>query len=254
MLFKKNDNVQKQNFDNIIICLIFLDDILECFYGEVLKFEIINYWLYKLECDGLFCEWIFGFVKDYECYCGKYKCICYKGIVCDCCGVEVMEKKVWCECMGYIKLVVFVVYIWFFKFFFNKIGYFFGFLFKKLELIIYYECYVVIQFGIKGEVGIEVNQLLIEEEYLDILDILLVENQMLDEEDFNKFIVKMGVEVVCDMLMCLELDQLFYDFCYQVNMEISQQCKLEVFKCLCVVEVFCDVQICVENCLEWIII
>lgn len=137
---------------------------------------MINYCFYKLECDGLFCECIFGLVKDYECYCGKYKCICYKGIVCDCCGVEVMEKKVCCECMGYIKLVVFVVYIWFFKLLFNKIGYLFGFFFKKLESIVYYECYVVIQLGVKEEEGVVKMDFLMEEEYLEILDILLQDN------------------------------------------------------------------------------
>jgi len=254
MPFKKNDNVQKQNFDNITICLTSPDDILERSYGEVLKPETINYRSYKPERDGLFCERIFGPVKDYECYCGKYKRIRYKGIVCDRCGVEVTEKKVRRERMGHIKLVVPVVHIWFFKSLPNKIGYLLGFSSKKLESIIYYERYVVIQPGIKGEAGIEVNQLLTEEEYLDILDTLPAENQMLDEEDPNKFIAKMGAEAVRDMLMRLELDQLSYDLRHQANTETSQQRKSEALKRLRVVEAFRDAQTRVENRPEWTII
>lgn len=254
MPFKKNDPVQRQNFDNITICLTSPDDILERSYGEVLKPETINYRSYKPERDGLFCERIFGPVKDYECYCGKYKRIRYKGIVCDRCGVEVTEKKVRRERMGHIKLVVPVVHIWFFKSLPNKIGYLLGFSSKKLESIIYYERYVVIQPGIKGEAGIEVNQLLTEEEYLDILDTLPAENQMLDEEDPNKFIAKMGADAVRDMLMRLKLDQLSYDLRHQANTETSQQRKSEALKRLRVVEAFRDAQTRVENRPEWTII
>ncbi|MEO0723655.1 MAG: DNA-directed RNA polymerase subunit beta' [Bacteroidota bacterium] len=254
MPFKKNDTVQKQNFDNITICLTSPDDILERSYGEVLKPETINYRSYKPERDGLFCERIFGPVKDYECYCGKYKRIRYKGIVCDRCGVEVTEKKVRRERMGHIKLVVPVVHIWFFKSLPNKIGYLLGFSSKKLESIIYYERYVVIQPGIKEEAGIEVNQLLTEEEYLDILDTLPAENQMLDEEDPNKFIAKMGAEAVRDMLMRLQLDSLSYNLRHQANTETSQQRKSEALKRLRVVEAFRDAQTRVENRPEWTII
>ena len=254
MPFKKHDPIQKQDFDNITICLTSPDDILERSFGEVLKPETINYRSYKPERDGLFCERIFGPVKDYECYCGKYKRIRYKGIVCDRCGVEVTEKKVRRERMGHIKLVVPVVHIWFFKSLPNKIGYLLGFSSKKLESIIYYERYVVIQPGIKGEEGVEVNQLLTEEEYLDILDTLPAENQMLEETDPNKFVAKMGAEAVRDLLMRLKLDQLSYDLRHQANTETSQQRKSEALKRLRVVEAFRDAQTRVENRPEWTII
>jgi DNA-directed RNA polymerase subunit beta' len=170
---------------------------LERSFGEVLKPETINYRSYKPERDGLFCERIFGPVKDYECYCGKYKRIRYKGIVCDRCGVEVTEKKVRRERMGHIKLVVPVVHIWFFKSLPNKIGYLLGYSSKKLESIIYYERYVVVQPGIK-ENDISKHDLLTEEEYFDILDTLPKDNQLLDDSDPNKFIARMGAEAVKD--------------------------------------------------------
>ncbi len=254
MPFNKNMQVQRQDFSHITICLVSPDDILERSYGEVLKPETINYRSYKPERDGLFCERIFGPVKDYECYCGKYKRIRYKGIVCDRCGVEVTEKKVRRERMGHIKLVVPVVHIWFFKSLPNKIGYLVGFSSKKLESVIYYERYVVIQPGIKGEEGYEVNQLLTEEEYLDLLDTLPAENQMLDNADPNKFIAKMGAEAVRDMLMNLDLDQLSYDLRHQANNETSQQRKSEALKRLRVVESFRDAQTRIENRPEWTII
>ncbi|MCL4163620.1 UNVERIFIED_CONTAM: hypothetical protein GTU68_052872, partial [Idotea baltica] len=205
---------------------------------EVLKPETINYRSYKPERDGLFCERIFGPVKDYECYCGKYKRIRYKGIVCDRCGVEVTEKKVRRERMGHIKLVVPVVHIWFFKSLPNKIGYMLGLSSKKLETIIYYERYVVIQAGAKESEGISKMDLLTEEEYLDILDTLPAENQMLDDNDPNKFIAKMGADAVRDLLMRLELDQLSYDLRHQAANETSQQRKSEALKRLRVVEAF----------------
>ncbi len=254
MPFRKDNPIQNQNFSNITICLTSPDDILERSYGEVLKPETINYRSYKPERDGLFCERIFGPVKDYECYCGKYKRIRYKGIVCDRCGVEVTEKKVRRERMGHIKLVVPVVHIWFFKSLPNKIGYLLGFSSKKLESIIYYERYVVIQPGIKGEEGIEVSQLLTEEEYLDILDTLPAENQMLEEGDPNKFIAKMGADAVRDMLMRIDLDQQSFDLRHQANTETSQQRKSEALKRLRVVEAFRDAQTRVENRPEWTII
>src|SRR6187401_1912200 len=182
MAFKK-ENRPKATFSQITIGLASPDSILERSYGEVLKPETINYRTYKPERDGLFCERIFGPVKDYECACGKYKRIRYKGIVCDRCGVEVTEKKVRRERMGHIKLVVPVVHIWFFKSLPNKIGYILGLSSKNLESIIYYERYVVIQAGVKGDEGVDYMDLLTEEEYFEVLDTLPEGNQMLDDHD-----------------------------------------------------------------------
>ncbi len=254
MPFKKSFNKQKNNFDSITISLSSPDDILERSYGEVLKPETINYRSYKPERDGLFCERIFGPVKDYECYCGKYKRIRYKGIVCDRCGVEVTEKKVRRERMGHIKLVVPVVHIWFFKSLPNKIGYMLGLSSKKLESIIYYERYVVVNPGVKEEEGIGKYDLMTEEEYLDLLDTLPKENQQLDDEDPNKFIAKMGADAVRDLLMRLDLDQLSYDLRHQAATETSQQRKSEALKRLRVVEAFRDGQKSIDNRPEWAVI
>lgn len=254
MPFKKKSHIQTQDFNTITISLSSPDEILERSYGEVLKPETINYRSYKPERDGLFCERIFGPVKDYECYCGKYKRIRYKGIVCDRCGVEVTEKKVRRERMGHIKLVVPVVHIWFFKSLPNKIGYMLGLSSKKLETIIYYERYVVIQAGLKENEGISKMDLLTEEEYLDILDTLPAENQMLDDNDPNKFIAKMGADAVRDLLMRLQLDQLSYDLRHQAANETSQQRKSEALKRLRVVEAFRDGLTRIENRPEWTII
>ncbi|MCR9288022.1 MAG: DNA-directed RNA polymerase subunit beta' [Bacteroidetes bacterium] len=253
MPFKKKPAIQSQNFDSITIALSSPDDILERSYGEVLKPETINYRSYKPERDGLFCERIFGPVKDYECYCGKYKRIRYKGIVCDRCGVEVTEKKVRRERMGHIKLVVPVVHIWFFKSLPNKIGYLLGLSSKKLETIIYYERYVVIQPGVKeGELA--VKDLLTEEEYLDHLETIPPENQQLEDDDPNKFIAKMGADAVRDLLMRLKLDKLSYDLRHQAANETSQQRKSEALKRLRVVEAFRDGQGRIDNRPEWTII
>ena len=181
MPFKKKLNTPTSDFESITISLASPEEILERSYGEVLKPETINYRSYKPERDGLFCERIFGPVKDYECYCGKYKRIRYKGIVCDRCGVEVTEKKVRRERMGHIKLVVPVVHIWFFKSLPNKIGYLLGLSSKKLESIIYYERYVVITPGLKEAEGVARLDLLSEEEYLEMLDTLPKENQSLED-------------------------------------------------------------------------
>jgi DNA-directed RNA polymerase subunit beta' len=194
----KRDNKPRPTFSQITISLASPDSILERSFGEVLKPETINYRTYKPERDGLFCERIFGPVKDYECACGKYKRIRYKGIVCDRCGVEVTEKKVRRERMGHIKLVVPVVHIWYFKSLPNKIGYLLGMSSKKLETIIYYERYVVIQGGVKE--NLSMGDLLTEEEYLDILDNLPKDNQYLPEDDAQKFIAKMGAEAVHALL------------------------------------------------------
>ncbi|TXB63515.1 DNA-directed RNA polymerase subunit beta' [Phaeodactylibacter luteus] len=254
MSFKKQNSVQTQNFDSITISLSSPDEILERSYGEVLKPETINYRSYKPERDGLFCERIFGPVKDYECYCGKYKRIRYKGIVCDRCGVEVTEKKVRRERMGHIKLVVPVVHIWFFKSLPNKIGYLLGLSSKKLESIIYYERYVVIRPGVKEEEGVAKMDLLTEEEYLEVLDTLPQDNQMLDDEDPNKFVAKMGADAVRDLLMSLDLDQLSFALRHQAANETSQQRKSEALKRLRVVEAFRDGLSRIENRPEWTVI
>lgn len=254
MPFKKKNQVQKQTFDNITISLSSPDEILERSYGEVLKPETINYRSYKPERDGLFCERIFGPVKDYECYCGKYKRIRYKGIVCDRCGVEVTEKKVRRERMGHIKLVVPVVHIWFFKSLPNKIGYLLGLSSKKLESIIYYERYVVVQPGVKAEDGVNVLDLLTEEEYLEIAETLPPDNQMLSDEDPNKFIARMGAEAIRELLMRLDLDQLSYDLRHMAANETSQQRKSEALKRLRVVEAFRDGMSRIENRPEWTVI
>ena len=206
--------------------------------GEVLKPETINYRTYKPERDGLFCERIFGPVKDYECHCGKYKRIRYRGIVCDRCGVEVTEKKVRRERMGHISLVVPVAHIWYFKSLPNKIGYLLGLPTKKLDAIIYYERYVVVQPGVKAADGVQTLDFLTEEEYLDILDTLPKDNQYLDNDDPNKFIAKMGAEALDMLLSRVQLDELSYELRHKANTETSQQRKNEALKRLQVVESF----------------
>ncbi|HPH63448.1 MAG TPA: DNA-directed RNA polymerase subunit beta' [Paludibacteraceae bacterium] len=237
MAFRK-DNKIKTNFTKISIGLASPEEVLEQSSGEVLKPETINYRTYKPERDGLFCERIFGPVKDYECHCGKYKRIRYKGIVCDRCGVEVTEKKVRRERMGHIQLVVPVAHIWYFRSLPNKIGYLLGMPTKKLDAIIYYERYVVVQPGIKAEDGIQEQDLLTEEEYLDIIDALPKENQMLEDTDPNKFVAKMGAEAIYDLLQRVDLDSLSYDLRNRANQESSQQRKSEALKRLQVVEAF----------------
>ncbi|PZX63524.1 DNA-directed RNA polymerase subunit beta' [Hydrotalea sandarakina] len=247
----KRDNRPKSSFSTITISLASPDSILEKSFGEVLKPETINYRTYKPERDGLFCERIFGPVKDYECACGKYKRIRYKGIVCDRCGVEVTEKKVRRERMGHIKLVVPVVHIWYFKSLPNKIGYLLGMSSKKLESIVYYERYVVIQAGIKENLA--TGDLLSEEEYLDIIDALPKENQMLPDEDPNKFIAKMGAEAISDLLARLDLDELSFSLRNAAANETSQQRKADALKRLSVVEAFRDANSRISNRPEWMV-
>ncbi len=237
MAFRK-DNKVKSSFAKIGISLASPEEVLERSHGEVLKPETINYRTYKPERDGLFCERIFGPVKDYECHCGKYKRIRYKGIVCDRCGVEVTEKKVRRERMGHISLVVPVAHIWYFKSLPNKIGYLLGLPTKKLDAIIYYERYVVINAGIKAQDGVKYLDFLTEEEYLDILDSLPKENQYLDDEDPNKFIARMGADALYTLLQRLELDEMSFDLRHKANTETSQQRKNEALKRLQVVEAF----------------
>jgi len=250
----KKDNKIKSNFTSITISLSSPEAILERSSGEVLKPETINYRTYKPERDGLFCERIFGPVKDYECHCGKYKRIRYKGIVCDRCGVEVTEKKVRRERMGHINLVVPVAHIWYFRSLPNKIGYLLGLPTKKLDMIIYYERYVVIQAGVKEEDGIQYMDFLTEEEYLDILDTLPKENQYLDDKDPQKFIAKMGAEALEELLQRIDLDQLSYDLRHQAANETSQQRKNEALKRLQVVEAFRGSRDRIENRPEWMIV
>src|SRR4051812_34489942 len=249
----KRDNRPRPTFSQITIGLASPDSILEKSFGEVLKPETINYRTYKPERDGLFCERIFGPVKDYECACGKYKRIRYKGIVCDRCGVEVTEKKVRRERMGHLKLVVPVVHIWYFKSLPNKIGYLLGVSSKKLESIVYYERYVVIQSGIRTDKGQNPGDLLTEEEYLEILDTLPKDNQYLPDDDPNKFIAKMGAEAVHDMLQRIDLDQLSFDLRNAAATETSQQRKADALKRLSVVEAFRDANGRITNRPEWMV-
>ena len=235
MAFRK-DNKIKSNFSKISIGLASPEEILENSSGEVLKPETINYRTYKPERDGLFCERIFGPVKDYECHCGKYKRIRYKGIVCDRCGVEVTEKKVRRERMGHIQLVVPVAHIWYFRSLPNKIGYLLGLPSKKLDAVIYYERYIVIQPGPQSDLA--TYDLLSEEEYLNIMDSLPRENQRLEDTDPNKFIAKMGAEAIYDLLSRLDLDELSYDLRHRASTDGSQQRKTEALKRLQVVESF----------------
>ena len=253
MAYRKNKKIN-QDFTRVTISLASPESILESSHGEVTQPETINYRTYKPEMGGLFCERIFGPVKDWECHCGKYKRIRYKGIICDRCGVEVTEKKVRRERMGHIELVVPVAHIWYFRSLPNKIGYLLGLPTKKLDQIIYYERYVVIQPGIKAEDGINYLDFLTEDEYLDILDKLPRENQLLDDEDPNKFIAKMGAESLEMLLARIDLDELSYSLRHAAANDTSQQRKAEALKRLKVVEAFRDAKTRIENHPEWMII
>jgi DNA-directed RNA polymerase subunit beta' len=253
---RNNDKNTVQRFNKISIGLASPESILAESRGEVLKPETINYRTHKPERDGLFCERIFGPVKDYECACGKYKRIRYKGIVCDRCGVEVTEKKVRRDRVGHINLVVPVAHIWYFRSLPNKIGYLLGLPSKKLDMIIYYERYVVIQPGIaKNEDGEPLKKMdfLTEEEYLNILDTLPQENLYLDDNDPNKFIAKMGAECLIEILQRIDLDSLSYELRHKANNETSKQRKTEALKRLQVVEALRDANKNRENRPEWMI-
>jgi DNA-directed RNA polymerase subunit beta' len=253
MAFAKNKKLV-QDFSKVTISLASPESILERSNGEVVKPETINYRTYKPEMGGLFCERIFGPVKDWECHCGKYKRIRYKGIICDRCGVEVTEKKVRRERMGHIELVVPVAHIWYFKSLPNKIGYLLGLPTKKLDQIIYYERYVVVQPGVLGEEGVQQLDFLTEDEYLDIIDKLPRENQMLPNEDPNKFIARMGADALQLLLERINLDELSYSLRDSAAHETSQQRKAEALKRLRVVEAFRDAATRVENKPEWMVI
>ncbi|MBR5610023.1 MAG: DNA-directed RNA polymerase subunit beta' [Bacteroidales bacterium] len=251
MSFKKEIKI-KSNFNKITIGLASPEEILSRSSGEVLKPETVNYRTYKPERDGLFCERIFGPSKDYECHCGKYKRIRYRGIICDRCGVEVTEKKVRRERMGHITLTVPVAHIWYFRSTPNKIGYLLGIPSKKLESIIYYERYIVIQPGAAAEQGISRMALLSEDEYLSVLDNLPRENQLLDDSDPNKFIAGMGAEAIYTLLQGLNLDELSYELRHKTESETSQQRKAEALKRLSVIEAFRESQD--MNKPEWMIL
>ncbi|WP_288955441.1 DNA-directed RNA polymerase subunit beta' [uncultured Polaribacter sp.] len=253
---RRQEKYTVKKFNKISIGLSSPEAILEVSKGEVLKPETINYRTHKPERDGLFCERIFGPVKDYECACGKYKRIRYKGIVCDRCGVEVTEKKVRRDRVGHINLVVPVAHIWYFRSLPNKMGYLLGLPSKKLDMIIYYERYVVIQPGIaknaEGE-PLQKMDFLTEEEYLDIVDELPQDNQYLEDTDPNKFIAKMGAECLIDLLARIDLDELSFQLRHKANTETSKQRKTEALKRLNVVEAFRDSQKNRENNPEWMI-
>ncbi|RAK02196.1 DNA-directed RNA polymerase subunit beta' [Larkinella arboricola] len=253
MSFKKNKKLNS-DFSRVLISLASPESILESSYGEVTQPETINYRTYKPEMGGLFCERIFGPVKDWECHCGKYKRIRYKGIICDRCGVEVTEKKVRRERMGHIELVVPVAHIWYFRSLPNKIGYLLGLSTKKLDQIIYYERYVVVQPGIKGEDGVQELDFLTEDEYLDIVDKLPSGNQLLPDSDPQKFIAKMGAEALELLLSRVDLDELSYNLRHAAATDTSQQRKAEALKRLKVVEAFRDANTRVENRPEWMVI
>jgi len=253
MSFRKNKKINN-DFSKITISLASPESILESSHGEVTQPETINYRTYKPEMGGLFCERIFGPVKDWECHCGKYKRIRYKGIICDRCGVEVTEKKVRRERMGHIELVTPVAHIWYFRSLPNKIGYLLGLPTKKLDQIIYYERYVVIQPGIKEEEGVSRLDFLTEEEYLDIVDKLPRENQLLDDNDPRKFIAKMGADALEMLLSRVNLDELSYELRHQAATDTSQQRKAEALKRLKVVEAFRDANSRIENRPQWMVI
>jgi len=254
---RRQDKNTIQRFSKISIGLASPESILGASRGEVLKPETINYRTHKPERDGLFCERIFGPIKDFECACGKYKRIRYKGIVCDRCGVEVTEKKVRRDRVGHINLVVPVAHIWYFRSLPNKIGYLLGLPSKKLDMIIYYERYVVIQPGnainTEGE-PIQKMDFLTEEEYLNILETIPQENQYLDDTDPEKFIAKMGAECLIDLLARIDLDELSFQLRHKANTETSKQRKTEALKRLQVVEYFKDANKNRENRPEWMII
>ena len=255
-MIRNNEIVTQKKFDKITIGLSSPEVILGSSRGEVLKPETINYRTHKPERDGLFCERIFGPVKDYECACGKYKRIRYKGIVCDRCGVEVTEKKVRRDRVGHISLVVPVAHIWYFRSLPNKIGYLLGLPSKKLDMIIYYERYVVIQPGnstnSEGD-PIQKMDFLTEEEYLNILEKLPSDNQFLEDSDPNKFIAKMGAECLIELLSRIDLKALSYELRHKANNETSKQRKTEALKRLQVVEAFREANERKENLPEWMI-
>lgn len=239
------------DFKSIGVSLASAETILSRSHGEVLTPETINYRTFKPEMDGLFCEKIFGPVKDYECHCGKYKRIRYKGIICDRCGVEVTRKAVRRERMGHITLTVPVVHIWYFKSLPNKIAYLVGLSSKNLDRIVYYETFVIINPGLARDLGYAKGDLISEEEKYDIFDQLSEENFNLDDDDEDKFIVKEGADALASMLADLDLDELAYQLRYEVKHETSQMRKKKKLKRLQVIESFRSANQHTENRPEW---
>lgn len=259
MALLNRDNENASAFKSMTISLASPESILKRSRGEVTKPETINYRTYKPERDGLFCERIFGPTKDWECSCGKYKRIRYKGIVCDRCGVEVTEKKVRRERMGHIQLVVPVAHIWFFRSLPNKIGSLIGIQSKKLEQVIYYEKYIVINPGVAENDGINKLDLLTEEEYQAILDKIPDENQTLPDDDPNKFVAKMGGEALYELLKEIDINDLSYKLRDEANKATAMQKKKDLLKRLNVVEAFREsaerlAKKGMENRPEWMIV
>ncbi len=250
---RRLDNSRSLDFSKVIISISSPEQILERSHGEITQPETVNYRTHKPEMKGLFCERVFGPVKDWECHCGKYRRIRYQNVICDRCGVEVTEKKVRRERMGHIELVVPVAHIWYFRSLPNKIGSMLGVSSKKLDQILYYERYVIIQPGIKAEDGLSYMDFLTEEEYLDILDTLPDGNNLLEDSDPNKFIAKMGSEALQLLLQRIDLDTLSYDLRHQAMSDTSQQRKTESLKRLKVVEGFRDSKNRIDNRPEWMI-
>jgi DNA-directed RNA polymerase subunit beta' len=253
MALKKDTNTRKE-FSRITISLAAPETILEQSFGEVLKPETINYRTYKPEREGLFCEKMFGPVKDWECHCGKYKRIRYKGIVCDRCGVEVTERKVRRERLGHIQLVVPVAHIWFFRSLPNKIAALLGLAAKQVDSVIYYERYIIVQPGVAESEKIYKSALLTEDEYFNITESLPPDNKLLDETDPNKFIAKMGAEGIFDLLVNIDLDTESFYLRDKANNETSQQRKQEILKRLHVFEAFRDSRKRAINKPEWMIL
>ena len=243
----------KKNFSSITVSLASPEAILERSYGEVLKPETINYRSFKPEKEGLFCEKIFGPVKDWECHCGKYKRIRYKGIICDRCGVEVTQKSVRRERMGHITLSVPVVHIWYFKTLPNKIGHLLGIRSKDLEKIIYYENYVVVNPGSAAALGVEENQLLSEDEYFNVLYQIREDNNRLEDDDPEKFVAMIGGAALEELLKRSDLVSLAQELRFQIKTETSQQRKGEALKRLSIVEAFREANRRIENRPEWMV-
>ena len=228
---RNNEIITQKKFNKISIGLASPEVILGNSKGEVLKPETINYRTHKPERDGLFCERIFGPVKDYECACGKYKRIRYKGIVCDRCGVEVTEKKVRRDRVGHINLVVPVAHIWYFRSLPNKIGYLLGLPSKKLDMIIYYERYVVMPGSAKNQEGEDLTTRFLTEEEYQCNGATPAENQYLEDSDPDKFIAKMGADCLIDLLARIDLETLSYELRHKANNETSKQRNLKLSVC-----------------------
>jgi len=253
MAFRKDNNSRK-DFSKITVSLASPESVLKRSKGEVTKPETINYRTYKAERDGLFCERIFGPVKDWECHCGKYKRIRYKGVICDHCGVEVTERKVRRERMGHIQLVIPIAHIWFFKSLPNRLGAFVGLPSKALEHVIYFEKFVVIQAGAAREFGVEKMDLLTDDEYFELCDKLPKENAQLDDSDPEKFIAKMGAEAIEDLILQIDIDKESYELRNRANKETSQQRKQDILKRLHVFESFREAKKRIENRPEWMVV